>query len=98
MATKRPSDALVAYSEIKRSKNELVAITNRDKALLEAVSLLRLQRTFSLVSEYCLHVACQAIVSTPNEMFPSFLIESFSCAGSSTNIEFALTDNVIGGP
>lgn len=40
MATKRPSDALVAFPEIKRSKNELVAITNRDKALLEAVSLL----------------------------------------------------------
>lgn len=38
MAQKRASDALVAMPDMKRSRNELVAITNRDKALLEAVS------------------------------------------------------------
>lgn len=37
MAQKRTSDALVAVPDIKRSRNELVAITNRDKALLESV-------------------------------------------------------------
>lgn len=45
MAQKRASDALVAMPDMKRSRNELVAITNRDKALLEAVSkiLIRIQ-------------------------------------------------------
>lgn len=38
MAQKRASDALVAMPDMKRSRSELVAITNRDKALLEAVS------------------------------------------------------------
>lgn len=38
MAYKRPSEALVAVPDVKRARNELVAITNRDKALLEAVS------------------------------------------------------------
>lgn len=38
MAYKRPSDALVAVPELKRSRHELIAATNRDKALLEAVS------------------------------------------------------------
>lgn len=38
MAQKRTSDALVAMPDMKRARNELVAITNRDKALLEAVS------------------------------------------------------------
>lgn len=38
MAQKRASDALVAMPDMKRARNELVAITNRDKALLEAVS------------------------------------------------------------
>lgn len=37
MAQKRTSDALVAIPDFKRSRNELVAVTNRDKALLEAV-------------------------------------------------------------
>lgn len=37
MAQKRASDALVAM-DMKRARNELVAVTNRDKALLEAVS------------------------------------------------------------
>lgn len=40
MALKRTSDSMVAYPDLKRSRNELVAITNRDKALLEAVSRL----------------------------------------------------------
>lgn len=40
MAYKRPSDALVAVPDVKRSRNELIAITNRDKALLEAVSVM----------------------------------------------------------
>lgn len=39
MAYKRPSDAMVAVPEVKRSRSELIAITNRDKALLEAVSV-----------------------------------------------------------
>lgn len=43
MAQKRTSDALVAVPDSKRSKNELVAITNRDKALLEAVSLMKFE-------------------------------------------------------
>lgn len=43
MAQKRTSDALVAIPDSKRSKNELVAITNRDKALLEAVSLMKFE-------------------------------------------------------
>lgn len=38
MSLKRVSDALVAMPDTKRSRSELVAITNRDKALLEAVS------------------------------------------------------------
>lgn len=38
MAYKRASDALVAMPDMKRARNELVAVTNRDKALLEAVS------------------------------------------------------------
>lgn len=38
MALKRGSDALVAMPDMKRSRNELVAATIRDKALLEAVS------------------------------------------------------------
>lgn len=38
MAYKRPSDAMVAVPDVKRARNELVAITNRDKALLEVVS------------------------------------------------------------
>lgn len=42
MAYKRPSDALVAVPDVKRARNELVAITNRDKALLEAVSVVSL--------------------------------------------------------
>lgn len=37
MAQKRASDALVAIPDMKRSRNELVAVTNRDKALLEVV-------------------------------------------------------------
>lgn len=37
MAQKRASDALVAMPDMKRARNELVAVTNRDKALLEAV-------------------------------------------------------------
>lgn len=37
MAQKRASDALVAVPDLKRARNELVAITNRDKALLETV-------------------------------------------------------------
>lgn len=40
MALKRAPDAMVAVPDLKRSRNELVAITNRDKALLEAVSRL----------------------------------------------------------
>lgn len=35
---KRTSDSLVPVHELKRSKNELVAFSSRDKALLEAVS------------------------------------------------------------
>lgn len=38
MALKRAADSAVAIPDLKRSRNELVAITNRDKALLEAVS------------------------------------------------------------
>lgn len=38
MSLKRTSDALVALPEQKRSRSELIAISNRDKALLEAVS------------------------------------------------------------
>lgn len=35
---KRGTDALVSFQDPKRSRNELVAIANRDKALIEAVS------------------------------------------------------------
>lgn len=41
MAYKRPSDALAVVPDVKRSRSELAAITNRDKALLEAVSAMR---------------------------------------------------------
>lgn len=44
MAYKRPSEALAVVPDVKRSRNELIAITNRDKALLEAVSVMRLQQ------------------------------------------------------
>lgn len=37
MAYKRPSDSLVAFSETKRSRNEIAALTNKDKQLLEVV-------------------------------------------------------------
>lgn len=39
MALKRGSDALVAVQEVKRSRNELIAATNKDRALLEIVSI-----------------------------------------------------------
>lgn len=38
MATKRPNNSVVLSQEPKRSKNDIVAYTNRDKALLESVS------------------------------------------------------------
>lgn len=38
MSLKRPSDVLVAVQDVKRSRSELAEITNRDKALVEAVS------------------------------------------------------------
>ena len=34
---KRAADSVVAVQDLKRSRNELVAITSRDKALLESV-------------------------------------------------------------
>lgn len=34
---KRAADSIVAIQDLKRSRNELVAITSRDKALLETV-------------------------------------------------------------
>lgn len=53
MAQKRTSDALVAMPDMKRARNELVAITNRDKALLEAVSkrFVCIEETFFLKFE-----------------------------------------------
>lgn len=39
MAYKRPSDSLVAIPETKRSRNEIAAYTNKDKQLLELVSI-----------------------------------------------------------
>lgn len=38
MALKRTADTLVAMQEMKRTRNELVPITNNDRALLEVVS------------------------------------------------------------
>lgn len=37
MGTKRPNNSVVLAQESKRSKNDIVAYTNRDKALLESV-------------------------------------------------------------
>lgn len=39
MTSKRISDALAVMPAPKRSRNELIAHTNRDKALLDIVSL-----------------------------------------------------------
>lgn len=38
MAQKRSSDVLAIIPEAKRTKNEILAYTNKDKALLQAVS------------------------------------------------------------
>lgn len=38
MGTKRPNNSVVLAQEPKRSKNDIMAYTNRDKALLESVS------------------------------------------------------------
>lgn len=38
MGTKRPNTSVVLAQDSKRSKNDIVAYTNRDKALLESVS------------------------------------------------------------
>lgn len=37
MGTKRPNNSVVLAQDSKRSKNDIVAYTNRDKALLESV-------------------------------------------------------------
>lgn len=34
---KRAAESIVAIQDLKRSRNELVAVTSRDKALLETV-------------------------------------------------------------
>lgn len=39
MATKRTSDVLAVVPEAKRTKNEILAYTNKDKALLQAVRI-----------------------------------------------------------
>jgi len=47
MGTKRPNNSVVLAQEAKRSKSDLVAYTNRDKALLESVSVLARRSTLS---------------------------------------------------
>jgi len=37
MAQKRTSESLIPYNDPKRSKNDLVAYTNKDKALIQSV-------------------------------------------------------------
>lgn len=44
MGTKRPNTSVVLSQESKRSKSDLVAYTNRDKALLESVSVVARRR------------------------------------------------------
>jgi len=45
MGTKRPNNSVILAQEAKRSKNDLMAYTNRDKALLESVSVLARRST-----------------------------------------------------
>lgn len=45
MGTKRPNNSVVLAQEPKRSKSDLIAYTNRDKALLESVSVVERRRT-----------------------------------------------------
>lgn len=45
MAFKRTSDALAIVPEAKRSRNEIAAYTNRDKALMEIVSGIKMPHT-----------------------------------------------------
>lgn len=42
MAQKRTSDALAVIPEAKRTRNEIAAYTNKDKALMEIVSSFRM--------------------------------------------------------
>lgn len=44
---KRPSNSLVAVQETKRTKNELVGYTNKDKALMDAYNVTRTSGLFS---------------------------------------------------
>lgn len=89
MAQKRTSDALVAMPDMKRMRNELVAITNRDKALLEAVRIV-LKLMFSFFNKnYNIFFKddlnlLQGVKRTSNLFSPIMLLEGhegevFSC-------------------
>lgn len=52
MAFKRTSDALAVVPEAKRSRNEIAAYTNRDKALMDIVSYIQMPHTTSFCMLY----------------------------------------------
>lgn len=79
MGTKRPNNSVVLAQEPKRSKSDLIAYTNRDKALLESVSVVARRRTKKILKKfneyYNVYTIIQGVRRTSNLQAPIMQLE-----------------------
>lgn len=66
MAQKRTSDAVAIVPEAKRTRNELIPLNNKDKALMELVSEHNLNFGLFVFIDLCMFFIIQGISRTSN--------------------------------